>query len=113
MSHLARKYVSREVRPDELARFWSKVNKSDSCWLWTGSLARKGYGLFFLWPKSMPAHRFAFQMVNRALMPGEVVDHLCNNPSCVRPAHLEGVSQGKNIRRGHLDKKRRSFLAMI
>jgi hypothetical protein len=27
-------------------RFLDKVEKTDNCWLWTGSLVTKGYGAF-------------------------------------------------------------------
>src|SRR5213593_4876701 len=32
---------------DEIARFWSKVQKTESCWLWEGAKDAKGYGLFY------------------------------------------------------------------
>lgn len=30
----------------EIDRFWAKVDKTDSCWLWTASVKPKGYGQF-------------------------------------------------------------------
>ena len=29
-----------------MERFWSKVDKSGDCWLWTASCARSGYGQY-------------------------------------------------------------------
>jgi hypothetical protein len=31
---------------------------------------------------------------------GLVIDHLCRNPRCVNPGHMEPVSQAENVRRG-------------
>ena len=35
------------------ARFWAKVQKSDSCWLWTG--AKAGRGVWSTLPQRIPA----------------------------------------------------------
>lgn len=39
--------------PQQLERFWSKVEKGDICWRWTDSLSR-GYGTFSVHGKSHP-----------------------------------------------------------
>lgn len=33
------------LTPETMDRFWSQVDKSDDCWLWTGQ-TRNGYGHF-------------------------------------------------------------------
>jgi len=87
--------------PDYVARFWSKVKKGapDDCWIWQASGAR-GYGLFWNGTRQTAAHRFAYESVKGPIPPGLVLDHLCRNPPCVNPAHLEAVTDRVNLLRG-------------
>ena len=44
-------------------RFWSKVNKTEACWLWTGALSH-GYGSYWVGGRSgrsVRAHRLAYE----------------------------------------------------
>jgi hypothetical protein len=78
-------------------RFWSKVNKTNTCWNWTGYLDKGGYGSFWLDGKNRRAHRVSFEQhfgwTNEQL----VIMHKCDNPSCVRPDHLILSTQKNNI----------------
>lgn len=76
------------VRQTWQERFWSKVDKSGSCWLWTAARDRAGYGLFgSTQAPGRAAHRLAYLLANED--PGERhVLHRCDNPPCVNPAHL-------------------------
>jgi hypothetical protein len=49
---------------DGVERFWSKVEKSDGCWLWSGYVNDKGYGTLQLEGKMRRAHVFAFELAN-------------------------------------------------
>ncbi len=69
-------------------RFWSRVDKSGDCWLWTGSLHDWGYGQFLLVDKRFYAHRLAWALFHGAIPPGIMVCHRCDVPRCVRPDHL-------------------------
>lgn len=45
-------------------------------------------------------HRVAMSLtLGRLLATEEQVDHLCHNPSCVKPAHLDVVDRAENLRR--------------
>lgn len=81
-------------------RFWSKVRKDDACWEWLGTFTRGGYGFFRGGALGTRPHRIAYQLEVGPIADGEWLDHLCLNPQCVRPDHLEVVTPAENMRRG-------------
>jgi hypothetical protein len=82
------------------ARFWAKVSKTENCWMWTGMKSTKGYGLFMLNGKRKRAHRISYELSIGPIPEGLQLDHLCRNPSCVNPSHLEPVTSRENTLRG-------------
>jgi len=76
-------------------RFWSKVDKSGDCWLWTAYRDKDGYGNISI-GKPMLAHRAAWELVNSPIPDGMCVLHKCDVPSCVNPAHLFLGTKGDN-----------------
>lgn len=89
-------------RRDVLDRFWEKVEKSDGCWLWLGAKNKLGYGSFGAGSLgSNAAHRFAYEALVGPIPEGLELDHLCRNPSCVNPSHLDPVTHHENILRGN------------
>lgn len=84
-------------------RFWSFVEfalDGSGCLVWTGSRNQLGYGLFRADGRTISAHRWAYIERNGRVPEGLVLDHLCRNPSCVNPDHLEAVTQRENVVRG-------------
>jgi hypothetical protein len=88
-------------------RFWAKVDKTDGCWLWQGIDNGNGYGRFGLYGKSVYAHRFAYELLVGPIPEGLHLDHLCRVRLCVRPSHLEAVTQVENNRRAPRPKRTR------
>lgn len=80
-------------------RFWSKVKKTDGCWIWTGAKDRDGYGRFWKEKGLVGAHRYAYEEAVGPIPSGLVTDHSCHNPPCVNPSHIEPVTQAENNRR--------------
>jgi hypothetical protein len=101
--HPHHRYCGKKVPASE--RFWRYVEKSDGCWLWTGTRTRDGYGTFHVsHSRSVAAHRFAYQLLVGPIPAGLQLDHVrargCTSHACVNPAHLEPVTQRVNILRG-------------
>ena len=82
-------------------RFWAKVEKTDSCWLWRGAHTGTGYGNFMIEKgRDVPAHRFAYEELVGPIPSGLMIDHLCRVRGCVNPAHMDVVTNQENARRG-------------
>ena len=72
-------------------RFWEKVNKTDSCWLWTGAVNPSGYGILSGGPdhlSPMLAHRVAWSLTFDDCPDSLHVCHHCDIRICCRPDHL-------------------------
>lgn len=69
-------------------RFWSRVSKTDGCWIWTGLLSTHGYGIFSIKSRHIIAPRYSWKL-HFGDIPGNMhVLHRCDTPACVRPDHL-------------------------
>lgn len=89
--------MSRRIPIDE--RFWNKTDRAeDGCWVWTGCLNSKGYGLVWLDGKAMLAHRVAYQLAVGPVSEHCFVCHKCDNRRCIRPDHLFLGSHLANMR---------------
>lgn len=82
-------------------RFDAKMmpEPNSGCWLWLAAASSLGYGYFFD-GKLKLAHRVSYEMHVGPIPDGLDLDHLCRNPSCVNPDHLEPVTRKENINRG-------------
>lgn len=88
-------------------RFWAKVEKTDTCWLWTGA-TYLGYGVFGVGGgKTIRAYKFLVGIAPD----GKEWDHRCHavdescqggadcqHRRCVRPSHLRSVTHAENMR---------------
>lgn len=85
-------------------RFWRFVNRTDSCWLWTGS--HGNYGFISVnyrpgEPTQLLAHRVSWEIHFGEIPDGLFVLHDCpggDQPLCVNPAHLWLGTPGDNMR---------------
>ncbi len=73
--------------PPEL-KFWARVEKTETCWLWRGAQWGRGYGQFSAWDGQKSAHRVSWEMHNGPIPDGLFVCHRCDTPLCVNPDHL-------------------------
>lgn len=77
---------------DRLTRLMKLVDKTPTCWLYTGYLTKEGY------PPARQ-HRKIYELLVGPIPEGMQLDHLCYVRNCVNPDHLEPVTNDENARR--------------
>jgi hypothetical protein len=111
------RFVDSRWRQTDAERFWSYVDRSGECWVWTGG-KKNGYGNFSVTrdgrDRMVQAHRFAYELEIGPIPDGMTLDHLCHTAvadecrsgvdcphrRCVRPSHLDPMPLADNIRAG-------------
>lgn len=97
-------------------RFWTKVKKTESCWLWQASKTWNGYGRFRFRTRTVPAHCFS-HFIAHGDWPSQLVLHRCDVRACVRPSHLFVGNQRTNIhdamQKGRFQKRARNGRAKL
>ncbi len=90
---------------NRVAKFWSHVRKTETCWLYESGSEDHGYRSTSWLGRRAYAHRIAYELCVGPIPPGMKIDHVakrgCDHRNCVNPAHLEPVTQGENVRRGN------------
>lgn len=84
-----------DLTPEEIARFWSKVDRPEEpelCWDWTASCQSTGYGQFGIQRdgkmRNLRVHRIAWTLTIGPIPEGLWVLHRCDRRKCCRPSHL-------------------------
>lgn len=72
------------------------LDPTTGCWVWDRCLTR-GYGMVRVWEILFRAHKLMYQLYRGPIPKGMVCRHLCDNPRCVNPYHLQLGSQRDNI----------------
>jgi len=69
--------------------------------MWTSVKNNHGYGLMRKGTRASEgkalAHRVSYELANGEIPEGAVIMHVCDNPSCVNPAHLLLGTQRENM----------------
>lgn len=100
----AAKYRSVAKDPQTWAKMVNrtKFDGPNGCWEWIGTVNGEGYGVLVHHEMgNVLAHRLALHIVGRPVPEELTVDHLCRNPSCVNPDHLEPAFGTSNTMRGN------------
>lgn len=79
-----------------------RIDAEGDCWEWMGARNGTGYGNI----ESRGAHRVIYEALVGPIPKGLDLDHLCRNPPCVNPDHLEPVTRSTNLLRGHVGRGR-------
>lgn len=86
----------------------------DECWPWLAGHTKAGYGTVHVGHQTTTtAHRAVYELLVGPIPDGLVLDHLCRNPGCVNPAHLEPVTYATNTERGIGSERSRLHWASI
>lgn len=72
----------------DIIRFFDKIKKTRSCWVWIAAKRKTGYGCFKHRGKVLDSHRISWTLEKGDIPKGKWVLHKCDNPICVRPSHL-------------------------
>lgn len=67
------------------------------CWIWHGSCDDDGYGRFKVGPRTVHAHRYAFEQVFGPIPTGKVLRHTCHCRQCCNPEHVIPGTHQENI----------------
>lgn len=85
-------------RPDIGSDF---IVTATGCWEWQGHIDRNGYGKAYdpNQPKGRRldwAHRVSYRNHRGDIPAGHHLDHLCENPTCINPNHLDAVTPAEH-----------------
>ncbi len=83
-------------------RLLSRTKLVGECWVWQGAVNKEGYARIRVrgHRTKWAIHRASYEVFRGPIPDALTIDHLCRNPSCINPAHLEPVTMEVNIRRG-------------
>lgn len=87
--YCSQKCYHEDEAAQSLAAFWDRVEKTATCWLWKGQRRGRGYGVIAVHHRKRYAHRMAWELTHGPIPEGLQIMHICDNPPCVNPAHLQ------------------------
>lgn len=106
-------WLEKNISQETKDRFFSKVDKTDTCWNWKGALSSNGYGMFFH-TKMIRASRFSYILHHGDIEEGKIICHHCDNPKCVNPLHIYAGDHKQNAwdreTRGRVRKRHKSLI---
>jgi len=90
----------RSLSKKQRYEYYVVKKEGNECWDWLGCTDAKGYPRFRFNFTPIFAHRYSYELFIGDIPNGLVIDHLCNNPTCTNPKHLEPKTVYENARRG-------------
>jgi hypothetical protein len=84
-----------ELTEKQKRNFWEKVNKTETCWLWTKGCS-KGHGHVRINGKMQYSHRVSWLLTGNTIPDGHIIRHKCRSKHCCNPEHLETGTVAEN-----------------
>jgi hypothetical protein len=87
------------MSPKQRYNYERKIDRSggpDACHPWTGSTQVRGYGIFGLNRRLVPATQLAIRIYSGPMPSGTFALHKCDNPRCTNHRHLWAGTQKEN-----------------
>ncbi len=78
-------------------RLLKHVNKTDTCWVWTGCTRKDGYGVISVKGTAHSSHRFSYELFVGPIPEGMTIHHKCANRLCCNPDHLDPATNRDNL----------------
>jgi len=97
-------WAMRTLTIDQRIEVWKKrsVFTAKGCWLYQGAHAgdNRAYGSVSFEGKERRLHLLVWEHLNGPVPAGHELDHICHEPACWNPSHLEPVTHRENCHRG-------------
>lgn len=89
------------TRKSFIHRLAESMGDQKECWNWSGHIGKNGYA-YATW-NGIPttAYRASWMHFRGEIPEGYEIDHLCKNPRCINPFHLEPVTPRENNMRSN------------
>jgi len=87
----------RQPIKERLIRY-TQIDSNTGCWNWSGYRDRDGYGNINIGRSPHQAHRVSYSEYKGSFDESLQVRHICDNPSCINPEHLELGTHRDNMR---------------
>lgn len=75
------------------------INEYTDCWEWNLFRDSRGYGSLSNNGVTKRPHQLAYELWRGKVPEGLEIDHLCRNPCCCNPRHLDAVTHAVNMAR--------------
>lgn len=91
------------MTPAERIMVWSIPEPNSGCWLWLGTIKKRGYGNMIIGSRrdktrrSISSHRYSYTIFVGPLLEGLEICHRCDVPGCVNPDHLFQGTRQENV----------------
>lgn len=97
------------MNDEVILKFWSQVEKTKSCWNWTGPLDKSGLPIIRVGGRKnfqeFSSRRVSLEIDGQSLQPTKRVQPWCRNKLCLNPSHLAHGDEARFWAKVHRSKE--------